>query len=272
MQADIELIVTDLDGTLWELPASTPEVTRTALATVLAGEVPLLVATGRRVASTRAPLADLGVAPPAICLNGALGLDLTTDDRFHVGGFSAADAATVLSVFSNHGVDPCVYVNRDGPSVFVSATPSTHPDHLRGFGTDVGVAALDDVIGTDTVLGFSVLGVDQAVAEALGLDLAGLASPHTDVDRQYGGFSFTVAPPTGSKWDGIAAFCAREGLDASSVLVMGDGPNDLEMLEAAAVAVVPEDAHVDALALADHVIGRASLGGWAEILDLLDRV
>ena len=40
--------------------------------------VPLLVATGRRLASTREPLAQVGLAPPAIVLNGALGLDLGT--------------------------------------------------------------------------------------------------------------------------------------------------------------------------------------------------
>ncbi len=269
MPADIELLVTDLDGTLWELPATTPDTTRAALRTVLARDLPLLVATGRRVVSTRRPLADLGVAPPAVCLNGALGLDLVTDQRFHIGGFSPSDAATVLSVFSDHGVDPCIYVNRDDPSVFVSATPSTHPDHLLGFGDDVGVRALDDVVDAEVVLGFSVLGIEQAVAEALGRDLHGVASPHTDVDRQYGGHALTAAPAEGSKWDGIAAFCEREGLDSSAVLVMGDGPNDVEMLAAAALAVVPEDAHTDALALADHVIGRAATGGWAEVLDLL---
>ena len=269
MAPDVELIVTDLDGTLWELPQSTPGRTRQALSTVLAGDIPLLVATGRRIVSTRAPLADLGVAPPAVCLNGALGLDLATDERFHVGGFTTDDAATVLAVFTRHGIDPCVYVNHDEPSVFVSSTPSTHPAHMRGFGEDFGTRSLDDVVATERVLGFSVLGIDQSVAETLDAELADVASPHSDVDRQYGGHSLTVAPATGSKWDGIAAFCEREGLDPNAVLVMGDGPNDVEMLAAAAVAVVPSDAHADALALADHVIGRAEDGGWSEVLDLL---
>lgn len=269
MPVDVELIVTDLDGTLWELPASTPTTTRDALAKVIAGEIPLLVATGRRIASTRRPLADLGAAPPAVCLNGALGVDLVTDERFHVGGFSPTEAATVLAVFSSHGIDPCVYVDHDAPSVFVGSNPSTHPDHLRSFGGDVGTRSLDEVVGTEAVLGFSVLGVDRAIAEALGEELAGVATPHAAPDRQYGGHTITVAPASGSKWDGIAAFCAREHIDPGAVLVMGDGPNDVEMLTAAAVAVVPTDAHADALALADHVIGRAADGGWAEVLDLL---
>ncbi len=50
---------------------------------------------------------------------------------------------------------------------------------------------------------------------------------------------------------------------------MGDGPNDVEMLEHAAIALVPEDGHPLAIAQADRVIGRAADGGWADVVDLL---
>ncbi len=56
----IELVVTDLDGTLWEREGEVPERTRRALAAVVDGDVPLLVATGRRVVSTMEPLSVLG--------------------------------------------------------------------------------------------------------------------------------------------------------------------------------------------------------------------
>lgn len=268
-RARIELVVTDLDGTLWERPESVPRRTADALHEVIDGDIPLLVATGRRIASTRDPLAALGVAPPSVVLNGALGLDLRTLDRFHVGGFDRVDAARALEVFADHRIDPCVYVDHDAPSVWVGETPSTHPAHLASFGDDVGTGLLRTVVDQHAVLAFGVLGIDPAIADKIGDAVGLVATPHVAPDRQYGGATVTVAPPTGSKWDGISAYCRTEGIDPSAVLVLGDGPNDIEMLDAASVAVVPEDGHSTALERADHVIGRAADGGWADVLDLL---
>lgn len=266
----IELVVTDLDGTLWELEDVVHGRTRAAILHLLDQSTPVLVATGRRVASTRAPLAAIGLAPPAVVLNGALGLDLASGDRFHRGGFSPDEAAGVLEAHLAHGVEPCIYLDHDDPSVWVSSNPSTHPDHIASFDTDVGSGDLRAIVEREHVLAFGVLGIDEATAHRLGEDLAAIATPHVDRDRGYGGWAVTVAPRAQSKWDGVAAFCALHGLDARAVMAIGDGPNDAELLENAAIAVVPDDAHPAAQRHADHVVGAAREGGWADILHLLD--
>jgi len=262
---DVALVVTDLDGTLWDVATDIPERTRRALSRILDERIPLLVATGRRVGSTRVPLGEFGFSPPAVVLNGALGLDLATGERFHHGGFTATDAAIVLEVFQSQGIDPCVYVDHDEYAVVVSPTPSSHPDHLADVRTD----DLERIVQCERVLGFSVLGIPEATASALDAALAGLATPHLDRDRYYGDFALTAAPTSQSKWDGVVSFCAMHDLDPDAVLVAGDGPNDVEMLERAAIAVVPQDGHARAQQHADHIIGRAADGGWADILELL---
>lgn len=266
---DVDLVVTDLDGTLWHTPDYTPEVTRDAVAELARRGVPLLVATGRRLGSTRRPLAELGLSPPAVMLNGGLGVDLQTNTSFHRGGFDVDDAVAVLAAFTDRGVEPCVYVDSVEPSVRIGERPSSHPRHLAGFGPDAKVADLAEVVAEEPVLSFSVLGLEQELADELTTALSRLAVPHNAPDRQYGGQSVTVAPNNVSKWDGIVSFCHREGLDQSRTLVLGDGPNDIEMLDMAAVAVVPSDGHEEALARADHVIEPARIGGWAQVLDLL---
>ena len=90
-----------------------------------------------------------------------------------------------------------------------------------------------------------------------------------DRDRSYEGYAVSVAPRGRSKWDGVVAFCAERGLDAGAVLAIGDGPNDVELLANAAVAVVPDDAHRAARAHADHVIRCAADGGWAGVPEIL---
>jgi len=153
--------------------------------------------------------------------------------------------------------------------VWTGPAPSTSPVHLESLGTDVRAGDLVEVVGARHVLGFSVLGLAETAAMPLGSALARVASPHVDRDRYYGNYSVTVAPPTQSKWDGVEAFCRVHDLDVSAVLAIGDGPNDIELLRGAAIAVVPEDAHPDARLCADHVVGCARDGGWADILDLV---
>ena len=265
----IRLVVTDLDGTLWERPDQVHPRTIEGLRRLDRLGIPLLVATGRRVRSTRAPLAELGMAPPAIVLNGGIGLFLDSGERFHRVAYSTAEATAVVQTFLDHGLEPCIYVDDEARPTWVGDRPSTHPEHVASFGTDLGRGDLLTVAAEQTVLAFGVLGIGQEEARAVGSALAAHATPHVGADRQYDGFSVTVAPPGGSKWNGIVAYCQRIGIDPADTLVVGDGPNDLEMLAGAGVAVVPEDGHPDARRHADHVVGRAADGGWIEVLDLL---
>lgn len=265
----VELVVTDLDGTLWHTDDDLrPEVTE-AVREIQRRGVPLLVATGRRVASTRAPLARMDLAPPAVVLNGALGLDLATGQRFHRAPFPPGGAREVLTAFAEAGLDPVIYVDHHRYDVFVSETPSTNPGHLRDLGDSAGVDDLARVVAEEAVLGFSCIGVEHGLLAAAAERLRGAGEVHLDRSLDYPGTgSLTVAPKGQSKWDGVLAFCEQRGLAHDRVLAVADGPNDLELLAAAAVAVVPEDAHPAAAELADHRIPSSRDAGWAAVLDL----
>jgi hydroxymethylpyrimidine pyrophosphatase-like HAD family hydrolase len=90
--ADVELVVTDLDGSLWFGYQEVHPTTVAAWNELEQRGVPVLVATGRRVTSTREPLARFGLAPPAIVMNGALALDLANGVRSHRHAYDASDA------------------------------------------------------------------------------------------------------------------------------------------------------------------------------------
>jgi hydroxymethylpyrimidine pyrophosphatase-like HAD family hydrolase len=267
----VELIVTDLDGTLWhtddhvhpEVVAALDELTRRG--------VPWIVATGRRVASTRRPLARIGLAPPAVVLNGALGLDLATGERFHRAPFPRDQAVATLAAFRSVGLDPVVYVDHPDLDVFLGPVPATNPRHVADLGTSAVTDDLVRVAAEEVVLGFGMIGVPHTDAVAAHDAIGDLAEVHLDRSLDYPGMaSVTVAPPGQSKWDGVVAFCTRHDLDPACVLAVADGPNDLELLEHAAVAAVPAVAHPAALERADHVIPAAADGGWSAVLALLD--
>lgn len=164
---NIELVVTDLDGTLWHDATDVHPRTRSALAALSAAGISVLVATGRRVGSTRQPLRELGMAPPAVVLNGALGLDLATGERFHRGGFTPGEAVVVLETYHRFEVEPCVYVDDDERPVWVSTAPSTHPEHLRSFGAEAFTDDLELVVERSRVLAFGVLGIPETSSASL---------------------------------------------------------------------------------------------------------
>ena len=267
----IDLVVTDLDGTLWHTDDHLDPKVRAAIAELARRGIPLLVATGRRTESARWPLARFGLTPPAVVLNGALGLDLGTGERFHRAPFPIAEATAALAAFASVGLDPVIYVDHPRYDVFVSARPSTHPGHIQSLGDTAGVDDLARVVAEEAVLGFSMIGVPHGDGVAASEALGDLVEVHLDRSFDYAGLaSLTAAPKGQSKWDGVSAFCSTRHLDPDRVLALADGPNDIELLTNAAVRLVPAVAHPAALDLADHLIPSAADGGWSAVLDFLD--
>lgn len=270
MTTDVSIVVTDLDGTFWHTDDHIdPEVIK-AVNMLEERGIPFLVATGRRLNSTRRPLGAAGLTPPVIVLNGALGVDIPTMERFHVWPYSADDALAVLEAFRSAGLDPVMYVDDPEIEAFISTDPSTHPDHVRMLSPNLAVADLERVAAEQRVLGFSLIGVPHERAEAAQRSIGGLAESHLDRSIDFPGLAtFTVAPANQSKWDGVQAFCSLRGIDPTGMVALGDGTNDIELLDKAAVALAPSDAHPTILDMADSIIPTAAEGGWAAVLDFV---
>ena len=260
----IELVVTDLDGTLWDRPGEIHAETLAAWHELERRGVAVIVATGRRVTSTREPLAECGLAPPAVVMNGAIGVDLATGARFHEYVYDPATRREVLRIFLSFDLEPCVYVDDTDIEVCIGANPSTHPNHLRFLGARAVTRDLDEVVANERVFMFGTMGHELDRLAPLATALSPMAIAHAQGDF-LSGSSFTVIPRGLSKWAGVVAYCEHAGLDRARVLAIGDGPNDVELLTQAAIAVVPEPAHADAVAVADHV----ATGGWGDIVDLV---
>lgn len=59
-----------------------------------------------------------------------------------------------------------------------------------------------------------------------------------------------------NKGGGLSLACRAAGLEPAEVVAFGDGPNDLELLEAAGLGVAMGNAHPEVRARADRVIGH----------------
>jgi hydroxymethylpyrimidine pyrophosphatase-like HAD family hydrolase len=267
----VQLVVTDLDGTLSDAAERIHPASVRAIRDLEAAGIPVLVATGRRLRMACAVLETGGLTGPAVVLDGALGLDLRDGRVFHQVAFPPGAARRVLEAFAAAGLSPCVYVDRPEVDLVVGERPSTHPDHLDRARPFVEVADLERVVETEPVYAFAVVGRPAPLLEPVPRLVGPAGSASVVGDLIYGGSTVQVRPPRVSKWSGVLAFCADQGLDPGRILAVGDAANDLELLEGAAVACAVATAGPAVLARADHVIGPPASGGWAAVLDMVGR-
>ena len=123
----VQLVVTDLDGTLSDADERIHPASVRAVRELEAAGIPVLVATGRRLRMTLAVLEAGGLTGPAVVLDGALGLDLRDGRVFHQVAFPPAAAVRALAAFTTAGLSPCVYVDRPGVDLVVGGHPTTPP-------------------------------------------------------------------------------------------------------------------------------------------------
>jgi hydroxymethylpyrimidine pyrophosphatase-like HAD family hydrolase len=265
----VQLVVSDLDGTLSDADERIHPASVRAIRALEANGIPVLVATGRRLRMAWAVLEAGGLAGPAVVLDGALGLDLRDGRVFHRVAFPAPAASRVLEGFAAAGLSPCVYVEREGVDLVVGERPSTHPQHLARARPWVATGDLARVVEAEPVYAFAVVGRPAPLLEPVLATIGAAGSASIVHDLIYGGCTLQVRPPGVSKWSGVLAYCATHGIDPGRVLAVGDGANDLELLEGAAVACAVATATPAVLARADHVVGPPGTGGWADVLDLV---
>jgi len=261
-----EVIVTDLDGTLWGAEGRAGPRTRAAVTSLTASGLSIVAATARRARAAAQLLEANELSLPIVALDGALGV--TADGRrSFFSPFAECDGRKALSVFRAHGLGPCVYVDEPGIDVILDAVPSTCPRHVESLAGRYRTADLEHTAATQPVIAFSVLGRPlTAIADAAG-DLADLGATVDLVpERRWPGWGLTVKAPGVSKWAGMLRLL---GGAPRRVLAVGDGTNDLPLLERADVPVVVAGSRAAAALPDARVIPAPEADGWAALVELV---
>ena len=264
------LVVTDLDGTLWDGTLRCHADTIAAVDTLLSrDDVELLVATGRRRNSARRGFDINGILLPPVLLNGATGYDFVRDQGFHEATFSPAAIAEVMGCLADNQLSPVAYLS-DTRAMVVEGVTTSLP-HLESLGDDLTWTTAQDLVMRTDVLGMSMLGIEQLEAEPAMQALRGVAGVEVAAygDHLYPPYSLMLAPEGITKEIGIRAYLAYRELNPERIIALGDGGNDLEMLAMADIALAVENSEPRAVAAADHLIGDPATGGWAAVLDYL---
>ena len=268
------LVVTDLDRTFWGLDCVAPAAHLEALAELETAGHTVLAATGRRLRNI-SRLFDLnGLELPSVALDGSIGMDFATNERFHRIAFDAAALWELLGILGARGIRPCLYIDdrgEPGGDVVMPKNPSSEPRHLSFLDEDVNHGLSPSDV-EDDVLELVLTGLPSDLAHLAAKEVHSQALGIARVDEPdplYGGSRLTVSPPGISKVSGVEAFCRWKGLDIDFAAV-GDGVNDLELLEAASISFAIASSYASQAATPDHIIPPPEHSGWSTIPRLLD--
>lgn len=264
----LNLVVTDLDGTIWDRRGRIHPRSLTALAHLERKGIPVLAATARRPSSALELMGSNNIMLPAVLFDGCLGRDFRSSSTFHRRTFEPHTAGWVLEMLLGAGIEPCINIVDPHKDVVIGLRPSTVPDHISELESVLRRGDLKHVVDNEEVLSFVVCGrPEEFFLPAIGI-LAARATTSISRDVTFGGSVLSVRPTGVTKWEGVVAYCGATGLDPSGILAVGDGENDLELLQAAAVSCAIEGSSEAVLSASEHHIPKPEVGGWAEIPEL----
>src|ERR1035441_8874199 len=106
MGGPVDLVVTDLDGTLWDRDGKIHSLTLAALADLAARGTPVLAATARRSSTALRRMVANDVLFPAVLFDGSLGRDFRSGATFHRRSFDPSTAVWVVQTLRDFDIEP----------------------------------------------------------------------------------------------------------------------------------------------------------------------
>ncbi|RMB61246.1 HAD family hydrolase [Tessaracoccus antarcticus] len=247
------LVALDIDGTLVDGNGVMPDDVREAVGRIVAAGVPVVLATGRGWTSTDIIFEHLQLPPGwAVTANGAMvvrypPLEVVSEERF--------DPADSIAKVSQAAPEAIIGV-QEGLKWRVSRP---FPDgELHG---EVVIESLEELASRPVS---RIVIRDPDSSEAVFNQMARSLGLH-EVTYFIGWSAWLDIAPRGiDKAHGLQQVVDALGLTAGDVLALGDGDNDIEMLQWAGRGVAMGGTAEDVRAAADHVTGTFEDGGTAE--------
>jgi hydroxymethylpyrimidine pyrophosphatase-like HAD family hydrolase len=258
------LIALDVDGTLIDYDGMLSDRVRAAVRGVVDAGHHVVVATGRSLPATLPVLDRLGLLSRwCVCSNGGVTLRLDPDlpAGYEIAERVTFDPAPALRLLREH-LPTALYAVEDVGVGFRLTAPFP-PGELFG---QLEYVPFDELLSTPATR-VIVRSPDHTPQEFLRIiEQVGLHG----VSYAVGWTAWLDLAPDGiSKGSALEPVRAALGVPRERTLAIGDGRNDIEMLQWAARAVAMGQAEPELLAVATEVTGPVEQDGLADVLEPL---
>ncbi|MCB0950666.1 MAG: HAD family hydrolase, partial [Mycobacterium sp.] len=262
------LVATDVDGTLLDDDETISPRTRAAVLAAVDGGAQFVLATGRPPRWVRPIVDQLGFAPMAVCANGAVVYDPSTDRIISARTLSTDVLGELAEIATRVIPGAGLAVERVGSSAHDAATPqfvsSPGYEHawLNPDNTEVSVA---DLLAAPAIK----LLIRKAGAHSadMAAELARHIGTEGDITYSTNNGLVEIMPLGVSKATGVEELARPKGISEAQIVAFGDMPNDVPMLSWAGLGVAMGNAHPDAIAAADEMTATNVKDGVARVLE-----
>jgi Cof subfamily protein (haloacid dehalogenase superfamily) len=268
-----KLLALDVDGTLLTSRGTISPATQAALVRARARGLLITLATGRRLATVRQQVEELGIQSPLILQSGAQIVDPRGGEALYSNPLPPGQAAAAVRIAVEEGVQPILYEDRAvaqhmliGPREWDSAPMGPYVAARPAL---VRRLPYDELAATGEALQLAVidrLPVVRRVAARLQLaHCRTLVSYSATLDAYF----LEVFHEKCSKGEALRHLASSLGIPLGQVVAVGDNYNDEEMLRVAGLGVAVANAEPEILAVADKIVPSNDEDGIAALVDEL---
>ena len=270
----VRLVATDLDNTLLRSDRTVSPRTDAALRAAAAAGVAVVPVTARQ------RLGVLTVAPQfvelaeafggwAICSTGALGVDLASGKRLFEATMTISTQRDLVDRLTEAVPQVRFCAIRDGGDGFfveegyaelaIWADHNRDPRHMQVVDrTELTAAPNLKIVARHASLDARALLSTFASLELTGLRATSSGAPFLEISAAGIGKAY-----------GLQRLADHLGIAAAQVVALGDGLNDLDMLDWAGLGVAVANAEPEVLAAADEIAPGCDEDGFAQVLEAL---
>ena len=266
---EYRLAALDMDGTLLNSAHETTAYTRAVLERAARSGKIIALSTGRALSELWAHLAQIPGISYVIGESGACVYDVKRDSILRKMTLDDADVDAIMTAVEDMDVEMQCFI--DNQSYMCDGSDaSMEAHHLTDFAP--AFRAGSEFVGDVAALCRRSAGrvskvylyfADPGDRERFSERVAGMTLPMKDSV----GVGWEISPPGADKARGLRFLCAHLGVPVEQTMAVGDGGNDLDIMEAAGLAVAMGNA-IDAVrALADVVTDDCDHDGAARAIE-----
>lgn len=261
----IQLIAIDLDGTLLNSQHQMTERTEKALRAAVAQGIHIVLATGKTRTAAGKIITTLGLTSPGIFLQGlaVYNGDGTLRHQTHLDAGIARQVITFaedrgFTVLAYNGTN--VYARKHSPDIDVIVSyDEREPEYVGALQNLVNTTPINKLLAMDMK--------DRKRVAALRWQLKMQLDRAADLTQAAIPEMLEIIPPGASKGTALKTLLKEMQIPAENVLALGDGENDIEMLQLAGVGVAMGNAQKIVKDVADHITATNDADGAAEAIE-----
>lgn len=260
--APIRLVAIDLDGTLLNSQHLISPRTERVLREAMAAGITIVIATGRPRLTSAAVMRQLGLKTPGVFLQGLTVYD-GEGNLLHEQQMDVETAQRVADFAEQHGYTVMVYNSR----AILTRERNWLTDQMQKYHEPLPeiVGSLSTLPGRVPISKFVFVAEPERLPEIRARLTAHIDGRAAIIQSQ--AWLLEALPPGTSKGGGLRWLLDHLGVDPAAVMAIGDGENDIEMIELAGIGVAVANATDHLKQVADVVVASNDADGVAEAIE-----